>query len=84
MNLYSNSDKGVERERPLSELERDKFEDVLRKITVRGQEEWFEFVFELEPTWADGRVQQLSELERDKFEDLLRKISLVVLCPSTG
>ena len=27
---------GVERERPLSELERDKYEDLLRKLTVRA------------------------------------------------
>jgi len=27
---------GVERERPLSDLERDKYEDLLRKLTVRG------------------------------------------------
>ena len=29
---------GVERERPLSELERDKYEDLLRKLTVRSRE----------------------------------------------
>ena len=58
------------------DLEQDRFDDLLRKITVRVQEEWFEFVFELEPTWADGRVQQLSEFERDKLEDLLRKITV--------
>ena len=29
--------RGVERERPLSELERDKYEDLLRKLTVGGR-----------------------------------------------
>ena len=62
----------MERERPLSDLERDKFEDLLRKITVRGV--WFGAEFE--PTWAVGGVQRLSDLERDKFEDLLRKITV--------